>query len=126
MALTSGKNGRVSAGGTDTPELMSWELDYGPEIHSEATRSGGGGKTTVVGVEDGSGSFEVGVDPASMPSVLFPIGGLVALELWHDTAGTVKATGNGRIEKHKYKVDLKGDTQKCTVSFKCDGTWTLP
>jgi hypothetical protein len=125
MAAYSGKEGSVLAGSSDLAELLSWELEYGSENHSYASRHGAGALETVEGVEGGSGTITLNVDTFDPISGQLGSGNLVTLQL-RQYSTTKYWTGQARMGKHRYTDNLSGEPQRVVVPFVTHGAWTAP
>ena len=125
MSAFSGKNGFVLAGASnDMNELLHWDLEYGAEPHSYASRAGLGAMQAIAGVESGTGNLRFNFDATNPVGATLPQGTKVALQL--NLANGRKCTGTGLIGKHKYNVDISGAPETVDVPFVTDGTWTVP
>ena len=119
----SGKFGRVLVDSCNITELTSWDLDYGsdPQVYNPA--SAGGAVAAVAGVEGGTGSFAFA--KSANDQAVFGTGDCVQLSLYHNVAGTQKATGYALLGRFGYGADLGGAVQMVTVSFQTVNAWVF-
>jgi hypothetical protein len=76
----SGKDGTLKNGSTEWTPIRNWKLSLSAALDPYAANDTGGSKKRVVGVEDSTGSFEIGVvDGGTLP---FERGDSVTLNLY--------------------------------------------
>lgn len=122
----SGKAGQVYTESSELLHITSWTLEYGVNVETFAARSGAGAEETQAGLESGSGTIEGMMTSSATPGSLLSTGQLVDLELWHNAAGAIKASGGARLGKFSFGANRDGTMQTWSVPFTCHKAWTLP
>lgn len=125
MATISGKDGSVSAGGSDVAEVTAWSLTTKARNPSYASSATGGWRTRRSGVRDAMGVVHFKLDFADPATDLLEEGTAVSLQLNLDAtrAFVVPAI----IDEIAWEVDVDdGDVIGGRAEFSATGPVTKP
>lgn len=123
MAVIKGKDGTVSAGGSNVANVTSWSCTQEADVLETSAMGTGGAKTYVGSMTSWSGTVECFLDTAAQHSAL-TVGDLVTITLDTDGTGSAGSVYSGDVIITSAATTV-GAADIVTVSFDYQGTSTL-
>ena len=123
MAVIKGKDGTVSAGGSNVANVTSWSCTQEADVLETSAMGTGGAKTFVGSMTSWSGTVECFLDTSAQHGAL-TVGTEVAITLDTDGSGTAGSVYSGDVIITSAATNV-GAADIVTVSFDYQGTSTL-
>lgn len=123
MAVIKGKDGTVSADGSNVANVTSWSCTQEADVLETSAMGTGGAKTYVGSMTSWSGTVECFLDTSAQHGAL-TVGDLVALTLDTDGTGSAGSVYSGNVIITSAATTV-GAADIVTVSFDYQGTSTL-
>ena len=124
MAVIKGKDGTVSAGGSNVANVTSWSCTQEADVLETSAMGTGGAKTYVGSMTSWSGTVECFLDTSAQHGAL-TVGDLVALVLDTDGSGSSAGSVYSGYVIITSAATTVGAADIVTVSFDYQGTSTL-
>lgn len=125
MSVFSGKNGKVTIGGSALGDVLQWDFNKRTAVHKRNTSSSAGSVVTVAGRFEGDGTIRALVNTTSPYTAKLDDGQLVALKLYVDA--TRFYAGNARIENVQVGTNIdEAGFVEVSFTFHTDGAWSNP